>query len=44
MKARSPILKGFGKLSYAVCKFTGQQYLKILCYGYNLTTKKDKNL
>ena len=26
-KARSPILKGFGKLSCGVCKFTGQQYL-----------------
>ena len=28
-KARSPILKGFGKLSCAVWKFTGQQYKTI---------------
>ena len=31
MKPRSPILKGFGELSYAVWKFTGQQY-KIMNY------------
>ena len=30
-KARSPILKGFGKLSCAVGKFTGQQYFVLGC-------------
>ena len=34
-KPRSPILKGFGKLSCAVWKFTGQQYLSINIFQFD---------